>query len=160
MNRDSNRSKPIDGNAILSAFHKEQNQLPMNYGMIRNNATGQTVERVGGQPVAVKPTVKRPEPTQQQKLKSLSDKYNTMLVQNDMNYEPVDYNTTGFTDADYGAEIERLNQRINDRQMEHNQTINGGKYAGMELEGGMPSSETVDAMNDDQFTAYMKTLGL
>ena len=144
--------------------------LPANYGMIRDS-NGTVLEKAGSKPIEKIKHIKqikqlKQEPSQRDQLFSLSNRYNDMLLQNDMDDEPInferDYNASYLhTPADYRAEIERLNQRINDRSMEHNNTINDGKYAGKELEGGIPSYEAVMSMSDEDFAKYERdVLGL
>ncbi len=91
-------------------------------------------------------------------LKQIQD-YNDFIVQNDLDADMVnvdhDYDFSAFTSPeDWAVESERLADRLSDRKMEIKQNEDAGEFAGMELENGVPSSEAVDNMSDEQFKAY------
>lgn len=50
-----NRPRTIDGNAVLADIRKARQSTPRGYGMIRNNKTGEVVERYGNVPAPQAP---------------------------------------------------------------------------------------------------------
>ena len=99
----------------------------------------------------------KPSP-QDQFLKQI-EAYNDFIIQNDLDAEKIDpehdYDFTAFTSPeDWAVESERLADRLNDRKIEIKQNEDAGEFEGKELEGGMPSFEEVQNMDEDEFKAY------
>ena len=91
-------------------------------------------------------------------LKQIED-FNDFIIQNDLDIELItpehDYDFSAFkTPEDWAVESERLADRLSDRKIEIKQNEDNGEFAGLELEGGMPSYEATKNMTDEQFAEY------
>ena len=87
------------------------------------------------------------------------EQYNDFLIQNDLDIEQInpehDLDFSAFTSPeDWAVESERLSDRLSERKVEINRNENNGEFQDMELEGGVPSYEAVQDMNEDEFKAY------
>ena len=95
--------------------------------------------------------------TKESLLKQIEE-YNDFIIQNDLDAELInpdhDYDFSAFKPTSWQAESDRLADRLSDRKVEIAQNEDAGEFAGMELENGVPSYESVKNMSDEQFKAY------
>ena len=155
MNRDTNISNVIDGNAVLSAFHKQQNQLPAGYGMIRDGNT--TVHGGGSKPIEAIEHIKplkhikqiKHEPSSSDTLRSMVDQYNTYIHQNDLPDNTVDFNAYSDVNNPNSLDLNDTMQIKEEQKYLQNQL-----YRMQKDKMYVPDYEDVEEMDDATYEKY------
>lgn len=151
MNRDNNQT--INGNDVLSAFHRQQQQLPPNYGMIRDLNGGSVLQKIGSSPIK-ESRVEPPGRVAVDPMDGLSamvKQYNDYISANDLNDQRIEY--ADYFNRDSPSYIDQTDPQGIDSE---GQYLQNQLYRLQKDKRYIPDYEDVMEMSDEEFNRYDK----